>query len=284
MTLEEYAQAKEAIINKMIADLLWIFRSMLVPGITPLQWARFIQLIYPRVKQARDEATHLAREFYDSYREKQLQSAERVDFYREAHYPQEWLSKTLEPIYNSLREDAEDGAEVVDTEDVVSDQDVEDLTDVRNRVAKVVEDGARRTLLNGVQNDPHDIVGWARYDPRPPTCAFCTVLISRGPVYRQNTGGSREQKSKLLQLYQANDLSAINRSMKKWHPGCTCIVVPVFKFNKYPSEKQELAALELYQAGRERANSGNFKAILKAMRENAKEEDSTREEKLPKAA
>jgi hypothetical protein len=41
--------------------------------------------------------------------------------------------------------------------------------------------------------------------------------------------------------------------MNKWHPDCTCIVVPVYKYSNYPSEAQEQEAFAIYDQGRKRA-------------------------------
>lgn len=70
---------------------------------------------------------------------------------------------------------------------------------------KHITDSGRRSMLANVLNDER-LPGWARVDPRPPSCAFCLMLISRGVVYRsrETAGGSN-----------------------RWHIGCTCQAVPV---------------------------------------------------------
>lgn len=69
---------------------------------------------------------------------------------------------------------------------------------------KHILDSGRRETQATVLADER-LSGWARSDPRPPTCAFCTMLISRGPVYRsQDTAGG----------------------MNQWHTHCSCQAVP----------------------------------------------------------
>lgn len=70
---------------------------------------------------------------------------------------------------------------------------------------KHVQDSGRRSMIAQVLRDER-LSGWARADPKPPTCAFCLMLISRGPVYRSRATAG-----------------AANR----WHIGCSCQVVPV---------------------------------------------------------
>lgn len=70
---------------------------------------------------------------------------------------------------------------------------------------KHILDSGRREMMATVLHDER-FSGWARSDPSPPTCAFCTMLISRGAVYRsQETAGA----------------------MNQWHTHCSCQAVPV---------------------------------------------------------
>lgn len=76
-----------------------------------------------------------------------------------------------------------------------------------NLASKHVEDAGRRSMMASVFDDDR-VSGWARSDPSPPTCAFCLMLISRGPVYKsRETAGGRTQ----------------------WHAGCSCKAVPVIR-------------------------------------------------------
>lgn len=254
MDLEEYGRRKQQITDSLLLSLAATLLAFLVPGITPTRWRTLIQGIYPRVKQARDEAAVLAQQFFDDNRSQFSPDGddERVDFYRDEHYPVEWLTEAVDLVYDRLqKQDADSQAAI---------------QDMSNRLIKVVEDGARRTLLNGVEAD-RQCLGWARYDPRPPTCAFCAMMISRGPAYKSaRTAGADLDDESAAELWEIGDYDAMNAMMNRWHPGCTCVVAPVYTYENYPTEQQEISAFAIYRAGRELAGSGNFKEILKAMR------------------
>ncbi|MEO3856227.1 hypothetical protein [Acrocarpospora sp. B8E8] len=70
-------------------------------------------------------------------------------------------------------------------------------------MARIGLDAGRETILNAVQDD-EDAIGWARVSDADP-CAFCSMLVSRGPVFE-----SRETAS-----FQS-------------HSHCACVAVPVF--------------------------------------------------------
>jgi hypothetical protein len=70
---------------------------------------------------------------------------------------------------------------------------------------------AERSQLIAYSLHDDEIKGWARVDREPPTCPFCTMLISRGPVYTSaKTAGDRN----------------------RFHGGCTCEVVLVTEANR----------------------------------------------------
>lgn len=268
MDVNEYARRKQTILNRMIAGLVYVFRQFLTPFLTPVSWARFIRVMFRVIAQYREEATALAREFYDDNRAAQLPDEPRHDIFKDDNYREEFLRETMQPVYDNLKKTGNvEGA----------------IQDSTNRAVKVIEDGARRTILRGVDSDTSQpIRGFARFDPRPPTCAFCTMMISRGPVYTRETGGFTGSKESATQLWRENDTDAMNEMMNRWHPGCTCIAVPVYKLSGYPTERQEEEALKIYIAARKRAQRKgdvSYKAILKEMRKDlynpASEEDET---------
>lgn len=70
---------------------------------------------------------------------------------------------------------------------------------------------AERSQLIAYSLHDDNVIGWARVDREPPTCPFCTMLISRGPVYTSaETAGERN----------------------RFHGGCTCEVVLVTEDNR----------------------------------------------------
>lgn len=74
---------------------------------------------------------------------------------------------------------------------------------------KQVMDGGRRTMREWASNDSQAI-GWRRVSDGHP-CAFCAMLVSRGPVY------TSERKA----LLRASDRT-------KFHPNCGCSVEVVY--------------------------------------------------------
>lgn len=73
---------------------------------------------------------------------------------------------------------------------------------VAGAVSRIALDGGRKTIINAVDDD-REAIGWARVGDANP-CAFCSMLISRGPVYSEETA-----------KFQA-------------HPHCACIAAPVW--------------------------------------------------------
>lgn len=243
MDINEYARRKQRILTRMLAALLYVFQQFLRRVMTPRLWDQLMVVSYRVMKPFRDEGTQLAREFYDDNRAEQLPNAERHDIFTDDHYPERWYRETMLPVYQKLQRTG-------DVENAVEESVA--------RVTKVYEDAQRRTLIQGIASDTSQpIKGFARFDPRPPTCAFCTMMISRGPVYNKsrdgNTAGWPFDVKRLEKLILDDDPDEINELMNKWHPKCTCIVVPVYKYSNYPSEAQEKDALEIYIAGRKAA-------------------------------
>jgi hypothetical protein len=266
MDINTYAKRKQALLGRMLSALVYVFRQFITPFMTPRQWIEFLRVTYRIMKQHRDEATELAREFYDDNRAEQLPDVEPQKIFKDDHYPIEWFQETMAPVLERFERTRNVDAAIQETS---------------ARIVKVVEDAGRRTILRGLSEDVDaPIRGFARFDPRPPTCAFCTMMISRGPVYSHDTAGFKGSQETAAELWRENDTDAMNELMHKWHPDCTCIAVPVYKLSGYPTERQELDAFEIYKEARKRAKAKgdvSYKAILKQMRKDlripSKDED-----------
>jgi hypothetical protein len=245
VNLNEYVRRKENILRRMLAALFHIFQQFLTGFMSAHDWNTFTHVAYRVMKPYRDEATQLARAFHDDMRAAELPSSPnpdsendtRHDVFKDDYYPEQWFRREMSVLFQHSQEGRSRDAL---TEEAIG------------RVTKVVEDGARRTLIEAVQTDTSlPVRGFARFDPRPPTCAFCTMMISRGPVYHTGKGGSSAGwpfgTERLERLILDDDPNQINELMNKWHPKCTCIVVPVYKYSDYPTEAQELEALKIYE-------------------------------------
>lgn len=276
MDINEYARRKQSLLVRMIRTLIALFRQFLTPRITRQDWVNLMRAVYRVMKPVRDDVTELSRQFYDDNRAEQTGDDEQHDIFKDDYYPEGWMREALEPTYDNLTKTGNvEGA----------------IQDISNRLVKVVEDGGRRTILRGVETEPTYNVRWSRFDPRPPTCAFCTMLISRGPVYHTaHTAGAQEDAESLMKSIHPDRLSAdeaeeLSELMNRWHPGCTCLVVPVYKLEGYPTQRQEEDAFEIYKKARKRAKEKTFKAILKEMRKDLYvPEDEQDEVSLPSSA
>lgn len=265
MTLTEYVRRKEAIIRRLLIAVLWVFQAFFTPFLTRRSWNQMLRALYPVMKQFRDESTTLAREFYDANRARET-DLPRHDIFKDDYYPIEWFAEAMEPVYRDFKRTGNVDAAILQGS---------------GRLSKVIEDAARRTIIQGVQTDTSAPVrGWARYDPEPPTCSFCLMMISRGPVYMDaaNAGLDLDDES-AEELWQRNDVAAMRAMMNRWHPHCTCVAVPVYRRSGYATEAQEKAALEIYNRARRAAEDKSYKGILKEMRRSlykpAEEQDET---------
>lgn len=95
--------------------------------------------------------------------------------------------------------------------------------------------------------------GWARIATGRETCAWCLMLISRGPEYSgAGTAGMALSDLEALRLWKESNgdlgkfLADTAGAMKQWHPGCDCKVVPVFDRADWPGMEQAAAALALW--------------------------------------
>jgi len=277
MDLNTYARRKQNILSRMLAALLYVFQQFIRGYMSAREWNDMMTVTYRVMKPYRDEGTQLAREFYDSNRAAQLPDKARHDIFTDDFYPERWYREAMLPVYQKLQKGA--------TPDVAVEEAVA-------RVTKVYEDAQRRTLIQGITEDTGQVVrGFARFDPRPPTCAFCTMMISRGPVYIKSGEGSTAGwpfgTERLERLILDDDPDAINELMNKWHPDCTCIVVPVYKYDNYPTQAQEKEAFKIYEEAVKRTkhlvrvgeSKNNTRLILNEMRKiiysPQKEQDET---------
>src|SRR5690606_13190849 len=83
------------------------------------------------------------------------------------------------------------------------------LTHLTLRAVREVENAGRQQIIHAVENDPEPRVlrGWARVATGRETCAWCLMLISRGPTYvRAETAGLDLDTEHALELFENKDL------------------------------------------------------------------------------
>jgi len=153
------------------------------------------------------------------------------------------------PVLDRFNEDSWAGTflKVTVTEEPFSE---DHLGEVLRKGDLWARDAERGALIDYARRDAR-IDRWARIDPQPPSCPFCTVLISRGAVYKSKNSAGVEE-------------------MAKFHTGCTCVAVLVGKGQKDSFEGVENrdAALAEYEAAAKVAKSTSLEHIIRAMKEN----------------
>jgi len=217
MQLSQYSRAQRSITSRavqLILQLLFPYRG--VP-LTSTSWRFIVRGMFPIVDTARRESAMLMREYYDSQRREHFGNDDYdLDL---PSYDIAWLEESLRPVFKEARVIDLDDGKVVET---------------ALRVAKEVENGGRRMALNAVRGETRR-VGFARVATGRETCAFCLMLVSRGPVYKTElkAGAKHEGAAEILET--RNDFSdeELDDLMTRWHPGCDCKVVPVFDQNNW---------------------------------------------------
>lgn len=280
-SLEEFESAKAVVVLAAIVAAQQFF-SMLRPGFSWPEWESALWSFYPRVREFSLQAAELSRGFYDVQREKFLTQVveDFADVVPEFRLPgfsiprHDFLLPELSfEVFVAAMESARSrvaGAE--------SAQDAAKAAAVAaSRVARIVEDSARRTMVKGMDTDdpffehvrqvvephlksggsprvvtPEDIQrqgltqqasmvrGWARIPTGRETCAWCWMLCSAGVRYRTASSGG----SKLTNVDALAVGSSMNAEehMNRWHDNCDCTVVPVFDLHEFPGRERSIAA------------------------------------------
>lgn len=216
MQLAEYSSAQRSITSRavqLILNLLFPYRGI---PLTKTAWRFIVRGMFPIVDTARRESALLMRDYYDSQRREHVGNDDYdIDL---PSYEIAWLEEAMNPIFKDKQAIILDDGKVVET---------------AFRVAKEVENGGRRLALDAVRGETRR-VGFARVATGRETCAFCLMLVSRGPVYRRelragakHEGAAEIMSEKLTDNEEADD-EELDQLMTRWHPGCDCKVVPVF--------------------------------------------------------
>ena len=114
-------------------------------------------------------------------------------------------------------------------------------------------------------------LNWARVLSGAENCGFCVMLASRGPVYRSEESAGRREAS---DLYDTTAAGWVN----SYHPGCDCLVVPIYDYGDWDGRDQWQAAEKFYRSAVENAewdriNAKNpdLAAVEQALRRLSKE-------------
>lgn len=245
MDLDQYVAAQADIVARIVRIILAILLPFRGVEVTDYTWVSILRSIFPFVDAARRESAELARQFYDEQRRLQLEDDQRIDLDLPS-YEFDWFVEAMQPSRKAFR--------VIDTSEG-------EVAQAALRVAKEVENGGRRFIRNAAETDPQQ-PGWARVATGAETCAFCMMLVSRGPVYgtARDAGATIEDRD-AMQLIDEDGFFAQTELMTRWHPGCDCKLVPVFNRKNWPGREQYLEMRELWKdvtgdfTGRDKLNA-----------------------------
>lgn len=228
MNPEQYA-TQQAVISAAVAAYVSQFLKLFAqPALGIAQWLQLLELLYPEVQRQRKAASELARRFYDSQRTRHYPG--RHDVLLE-EFPIQWFVESMEPYRKGLSK---------------SQSNQNDLGNFTRGVVKEVENGGRRTMIHAVESDSAPVRGWARVATGRETCAWCLMLISRGPVYMDaSTAGLDLDSFSAQRMVAAGE--DVSEYMTQWHAGCDCKVVPVFDRRNWTGKAAADEALELWK-------------------------------------
>lgn len=231
MQLAEYSSAQRSITSRavqLVLNLLFPYRGL---PLTPTSWRFIVRGMFPIVDTARRESAILMRQYYDSQRLIHLGDDDyEIDL---PSYEIAWLEESMQPIFRDAR--------IIDLDDGK-------LVETAFRVAKEVENGGRRTALNAVKGETRR-VGFARVATGRETCAFCLMLVSRGPVFKSELQAGAKKEGAAEILADRNDVSdaELDELMTRWHPGCDCKVVAVFDEDNWEGREDYLRMEQIWK-------------------------------------
>ncbi|AGT13832.1 capsid maturation protease [Mycobacterium phage Wheeler] len=237
MNPEEYAAAQLLISAAVVRHVRNVAGFFAQPALTMFDWLRLLDLLFPEIQRRRTEASVLARRFYDSQRAQ--------------HHPD--LPRNDRPLegttFEKFVENMDPARERMQQADTRGDA----LTHLTLRAVREVENAGRQQIIHAVENDPEPRVlrGWARVATGRETCAWCLMLISRGPTYvRAETAGLDLDTEHALELFENKDqetyFADIGGEIKQWHTGCDCKVIPVFRNEDWFGKEAADRALDLW--------------------------------------
>lgn len=226
-TAEEYAAQQAVIANQTYQYTKGLGKFFTAPALSLPEWFRVLNLLFPQVAAARAASAANARVFFDAEREAHSlppmpRELEGTDFPR--------FAQSMEPARAKMS---------------LADSTPHATTLLAMQAVREVDNAGRRQIIHAVEDDaatlhkpdtpsaPRQIRGWARVATGRETCAWCLMLVSRGPVYQsaQNAGLDIEDAGAKAMDAAGEDVSGL---MNQWHPNCDCIVVPVYKQESWP--------------------------------------------------
>ncbi|QBP31039.1 capsid maturation protease [Mycobacterium phage Refuge] len=244
MTPEQYATAQYAITAGLAAYVQRFASLFTGPVLSSADWIKLLATLFPEVERRYSESAALGRDFYDSQRERHHPGLDRNERLQSS-LKFEWFVQNMQPARRGMSQADSPNAAV---------------TRLALSVVREVEMAGRRQIIGAVKNDPERIVqGWARVATGRETCAWCLMLISRGPEYTSaRDAGINLDNQTVLDLWDEAgwDYEKFREETKdeveQWHAGCDCLAFPVFNRENWPGLTAQKEALKLWiDAGKE---------------------------------
>lgn len=225
MTPQERQRQRSLIALALRASLLPLLRVGLRPRPSPREWAALVEAAYPAVYRARMDYWRLAERAYREERQRVTGDGGPIEFPRR-NYPPEALEK-------ALRERVKPRLDALDEDDDVPQVLIDEAVEVADRHGK---DAGRQGEIDAARHDRRAL-GYARRLTGAYNCAFCTMLASRGPVYRSADAA--------LVRHEGRGRNAVATG-EPFHNNCDCEVVPVFKRDDWEGRDQYLELSRLW--------------------------------------
>lgn len=202
MELQRYRAAQDLESRRILQLVLQVLSRLIGRQVTEDQWLVVVRALFPTVVQSRQRSFELARLVIET----QNPAAPTV---APPPYSEAFLFKALERTVFGRLGDPQRAQQAV--------------ADGAAAVVRHVEQAGREGMIRLVEAD-REALGWARVARGGTTCAFCLLLVSRGPVYR-----------------------AMDNAVFRAHDKCDCIAVPVYDRNNWFGRAQYLEADRLYR-------------------------------------
>lgn len=253
MTPEGFQYQQAFVYGWVAAQVLALIRPFRNRVITPFQWEDILRTLFPVVREGHSEMALAARKLYDAEQQRHFPGSERDDI-ELAEYAYDGFRQSMFPAWQELHHrDSTDGQ----------------LQMMALRTLKEVARGSRDTLIDAIEEPSRDdrgqdpslspprstklVKGWARVATGRETCAWCLMLISRGPVYSdaQSAGFDVDDETAIeifdrIKVGDPNASAEMRELMTRWHPNCDCMVVPVFDRRDWPGREQYKRAEQLW--------------------------------------
>lgn len=226
MTPRERQRQRSLIALALRASLLPLLRVGMRPRPSRQEWAQMVEAAYPAVYRARMDYWRLAERAYRDERERVTGQSGPIEFPRR-NYPPEALEK-------ALREQVKPRLDALSEEDDVPQVVIEEAVAVADRHGK---DAGRQGEIDAARHDRRAL-GYARRLVGDYNCAFCSLLASRGPVYRSADAA--------LIRHEGSGRNAVATG-EPFHNSCDCEVVPVFDRQDWEGRSQYLELSRLWE-------------------------------------